>query len=517
MLSIIKIYNSRFIGILLLISGLIVSNTVSILGVNFGLHPDEGVQLDLINAARASSRFYSSSFYNYPGLTNVIAHIAVLITNPGLIGNSIDVTPGQFYLQVRIIFIILSSLTCLWVFATLRTLGCNYNLSAIFGLLTIVSWQYSYHSRWIAPDLLLVQFLSLFIFVLTKAWNEEKKSWCYLAFAVSGLAASSKWQGSVAIFPAIFVLIETNTPSRRQIVRSIFVGIAIFAFVMVLVTPGIVVEFSKCLADINFERIHYSTSHGRWFGVLPYDVPSISNYLLRLARFVVYDLSSNVKIFSWLIFCLACMGMVREVQNRKKLTFTILISPVILLFTYALTNVFIVRNFLPFLPFITIFAGLGVKKTKIEHQWVFAVVMLLGFLWSISGNFMKAVDIRRGWEPVAVSELKSWVATHGHETFTFSPRVQEIMANSSGAETTGSVKCSQASQNLIFSTIEISRNNLTLRKWSGTQSGMFHIFGTSEVDFNFYSTWIWNEKFILLDPEHQRDFGVTCLNMNQGR
>ena len=501
----------------MLISGLVVSNTVSILGVNFGLHPDEGVQLDLINAARDSNRFYSSSFYNYPGLTNVIAHIAVLITNPGLLGNSIEVTPEQFYLQVRIIFIILSSLTCLWVFATLRNLGCNYNLSAIFGLLTIVSWQYSYHSRWIAPDLLLVQFLSLFIFVLTKAWNEEKNSWCYLAFAISGLVASSKWQGSVAVIPAILILIETSTQSRRQLVRSIFIGIAIFAFVMILVTPGIVVEFSKCLTDINFERIHYSTSHGRWFGALPYDVPSISNYLLRLARFIVYDLSSNVKIFSFLIFCVACMGMVSEVKNRRKLTFIILISPIILLFTYSLTNVFIVRNFLPFLPFIMIFAGLGVRKTKPELQCVIAAVMLLGILTSVSGNFMKAVDIRRGWEPVAVSELKRWVATHGHETFTFSPRVEEIMTDSLGAKTAGSVKCSQASRNLIFSSIEISSNNLTLRKWSGTESGVFRIFGTSEVDFNFYSTWIWNEKFILLDPEHQRDFGITCLNMNQRR
>src|SRR2546428_13803368 len=65
------------------------------------------------------------------------------------------------------------------------------------------SWEFAYHSRWIAPDAVMAQFLWLSLLCLVAGEISGTLSWFYLGAVAMGLAGGTKY--TAAFLLAFFV------------------------------------------------------------------------------------------------------------------------------------------------------------------------------------------------------------------------------------------------------------------------------------------------------------------------
>src|SRR5436309_3343424 len=102
-------------------------------------------------------------------------------------------------LRVRAIFLLLSSLSIVWLYCLNVVLGRSRIESFLAAAILSCSWEVAYHSRWIAPDAVMMQFglLSFLCVAAGAKWN--RVHWLYLGAAAVGLAAGTKYPGALIL------------------------------------------------------------------------------------------------------------------------------------------------------------------------------------------------------------------------------------------------------------------------------------------------------------------------------
>ena len=149
---------------------------------------------------------------------------------------------------MRKIFIIISIFAAFFVYISCRLLNIRFSFSILSSALVLSSFPIFYHSRWVAPDtLLMIAGISVLTIFLWAKKNINFKRITVLSI-ISGVALSAKYPGGIFL---IYPLIIANI-NKFSFKKNLYV-IFIFCLTFYLITPGSLIQFYKFYSDVNFE------------------------------------------------------------------------------------------------------------------------------------------------------------------------------------------------------------------------------------------------------------------------
>lgn len=508
-ISCVKSNNNRVPFVVLTLAFLI-SVIFGIKSIDFGYHWDEPLQRDLIASAFERNTWLPSGFYNYPSATYWISLGSLLVVSPIGVITRAGFDQSSFFLIARSVFLTLSLAGVFFIYLAVRKFAAEW-VAVSCALLYLASYQFFYHSRWIAPDAVLTMVFAVFIWVYCCAAESSRDRWSYLTYFVAAVAASTKWQGAVLLLPAVYLSLTRIDLRAKKFPKSLAFGLLTFVVTVLIITPGLVIEFHEVVRDIQFESNHYSTTHGSIFGVTPYDINNQIEYFSRMFDYVFLEMPSRYLIGSLSISIAAFFGVVILFKQNKKISIGLMMPVLVLIALLNSQVVFIVRNFLIFLPFILVFAGVALGNIRKDFvRNIFVALFLFISSFGLTSNLIEALEIGPNWEVVATEKIKSEITQHPDENYFLTAGARELLQSNGGNQIQNLVDCSSETVNVVMLASDLYGLKNPLKAWPANGNGDYKVFGQSEVDFDYYPTWAGNNRFIVISPEDQQRFGISC-------
>ena len=205
---------------------------------DFGYHWDEPwAQIRPLRSALEHDAMLPG-YYIYPGL-NTWLNLAALAPDYLASRDLVEATEGRPYLlRARKLRIVLTSLAILWAYGLVLALGRPVPEALLAASLMGSSWEVIYHSRWLAPDSVLMQFavLSVACAVVTER-RPHRTLWAVSAAIAAGLACGMKYPGGLVLLPVVLVVATRTGIGIRDRIRRLAVLGAAFASTYLLTTP----------------------------------------------------------------------------------------------------------------------------------------------------------------------------------------------------------------------------------------------------------------------------------------
>src|ERR1051326_3941738 len=158
------------------------------IGLDYGTHWDEGVAIDQVTRPLRDGIFLPGT-YHYPGMMFNIGTIALLPETIPFLARAAkeaplpknnqsyqDIVPTEkiapilsfaesqaFLLRLRAVFLLVTSLTGMWVFLAIRACKRSGWEAAGGAAVILTSWEIAYHARFVAPDAIQMQFVEIWL------------------------------------------------------------------------------------------------------------------------------------------------------------------------------------------------------------------------------------------------------------------------------------------------------------------------------------------------------------------
>jgi hypothetical protein len=491
-------------------------------GIDFGPHWDEGLQI--VGVRNCVDRLMLlPSIYNY-GSIYVLVGLAVLIAHhlgflPSFLHemrelhdeavSNIDgyqsvkefqrsaralLDSPRFILETRMVFFGLSSLTTLWVYLILRKLYPGRYLGALAAAAFLAcSWEFQYHSRFIAVDALLAMIVAAELLLLVHCWLAPTRRafllWYLAAAAGAGLAFTCKAPGLVALLAVVAV--PFILPSESALARRIGLAVlatAVAVAVAVMLQPSLVIDPLRnltVLARIAEEYAKTVSEHPNTTSGL---VDRVGSFLAWLWLAVPSPCLWISLIFSAIV--LFGLGCFVPSHRRLSLLGGVIVVPLLLMMVRL--PLMIVRNHLLVIPMLAIGFGLGLKTLhdrlgpRVLARWPLLLATVGLFLLNERWLLATALEIRdlsaeRIPQAAAVDLLLR------PEPVRLSPRVFDQLA----PRLSGSFQCRQggaADGSHPDAAILLQPED---HRWRSNVFGLCRRFyGPQAVNYDWYSTWI---------------------------
>ncbi len=371
--------------------GLLVAS--NLWSINFGWHWDE---ITLVNQVRRSIELGTPipDFYNYPSLSFGLMLVA-LLQSPGaaLSGDTAQtlqiVEENAYWHFARSLFLLVGSMAVVWTYALVLVWRRSWGLALLAASLLALSWEVSYHLRWIAPDGLLMAAGALTMLLTVAAWKFPARGWLLWGAAfVAGLAVGSKYPGGLLIVPALVVAVRRwwGRPLTFWAGRLVGFGV-VFVGAYLLTTPGTLLNFPAFWADVTHEIYHYGEL-GQGYYTVDDGLPHLGQLLAYLglvafSRWVPIALAFAV---------LALVGAVALLREDWPLGVVFLIFPVSYVLYFSTQSVMYVRNMLVVLPYLAVLAAMGagavwaaLRARPLRYGWagLLAALLLANAGWQL--------------------------------------------------------------------------------------------------------------------------------------
>jgi len=460
---------------------------IGICTVHVVQHWDEAKLVDSVIEQYSHGRFLPI-WYNYPSVIFYITYIDYFFWQI-CFKNII----GDFNIFNRMVFYCLSTLPALFIFNTFRRKGLEW-IGLITAIIFMGSWEFHYHSRWVAPDTILALFATASICYLLKG---NLKSYIF-ASVMAGIAFSTKYTAGIFILPVILLmLMDSKTRSFKNIAFAMFLFIVTF-FVC---NPGIILEWAKASQDILFEQQHYAKGHNNY---------TVDSFALHLKRNILYLLailpSKNIVlgICISLFIPLGLFALIRE--KRFVWIYTGIIACCFLLYLSS-QKVMFVRNLIVWWPIICILAGysmcyLYIKIAKF-NKIIVTAFLIMGLL-SLSFVIRTDIKLLQSNEYTPVENFVKYKNSNPHKKIWTSPVVRSWL--------------SKIKQDYIE--IDGPKENaeyFVLYLWEAQQwklpaneyGWLIRTFGSEDINISYYPTYPGNQKIIMVkNPNILLDAGI---------
>jgi Dolichyl-phosphate-mannose-protein mannosyltransferase len=428
-----------------------------------------------------------------------------------------------FILRARVLVMLVSSLGGVWVFLSLRAsdLARPALAAALGGSVYILSWEFGYHARWLAPDLILTQFVALFVFFLAKAERAEKsRGWLTSAAVAAGLATATKYTAG-GLVPALwlYVLLRGRC-SRRALLATMARHTAVAVGVFVAITPGTLLEPLRFATDVLFVMHHYARSHGIFYGVSPYDIDSHWLYLVRLWEYFSFAMLSPQPVIAAVLAAVSILGLVPSWYRSKPLTAALGFLIVFYSIFFSRQGVFIVRNFLMLLPVFAYLAGVGLDAL-IDREFKMpvggprqaailatSVALAIAFGWNAWQQVAFGRSIANAQREPLVRLVTEYLEQHPSVRTALSPCLAADLS-ATGAPLPANVTEPSRALRYIFRMSELTPSNAHLAFWPATRHDTFDWIGPREVNLNYYPTWSGADHAIILNIDAAEHMGVV--------
>lgn len=492
---------------------------IGAVGVDFGTHWDEWYHTDgVADCITRLSLYPKGVSYGGPyftlGFPVVLAHewrhLAGLVGDLGTQGLRTDpasypslvqfkasalslVSSRPYLLQVRQVFLGLSSLAPLWMFlaarrAWPRRTGPALGAAAFMAL----SWELGYHARWVAVDALLAQVAALELFLFVGTWRAASSGqvsrWYTGTAVAAGAVFGCKLTGVFGVLPVILSALLLPAPWRpgRRLALLLW-GAVCFVVTAFVLSPEVFLEPVKLLFAVRGGNADY----GNVSPADPYYVTR-AEHVGRLLVWLGGAVPSPFPVVALGFSAIALAGLaslLRRPQDRR-MTLVWLSFPVGFVSVFGRNHLLLVRQYLMCIPVLAFWFARGLMATSDFLRprwrplgWAFAALVVGGMLanatfeaeraWTItrdSGarvNAAAAADLLRSLKPVRMSQTildrlrpylgAAYVCRPGNPT---DRRVEHVLA--AWGE----------------------------YAWKANRLGNFrHAYGAAEVNPDYYATW----------------------------
>lgn len=452
--------------------------------------------------------------YNYPSFGYWLTLLATL---PEVIGAWIgghdvsdhvipQIYEQPFRLRLRAIFMIVSSLALVWMYAlVLRWRGSRAE-ALLAACLLGFSWEFAYHARWIAPDALLVQFAALTLMALFFAVHAaDGRRWLYVAAVAAGLGCGTKYPGGLLLAPlGVATLMVTSRlgsgaslqTRALQLVKTSAIILALFAGLFLVTTPGVLFEYPMFRANVDYEVEHY-----RVYGHVPHTVEKGVGHAMRMLTYFGNHFLSPWSVLAWIGTTLAAVGVYAIGRERPALAAMVLIFPVLHIAYMSTMVVFIVRNVIVDAPF---FVLLACRGASFIHGKLPSGAARLGFA-GVGVALLAANALFLGWAAErtrhrsldrSLEELAEHVAASPDEVFSLSPSVREGLERIGALDGLANVAL-PAEDHTHFATLAIECGS-AIMTWQIGPHGI-EWFGPYEINFEYYPTaWSYEQRVLVV-------------------
>ena len=501
------------------------------IGIDFGQHWDESIHYNSIIQAR-QSHVLLPRWYHYPSMIFWLSFTSIADKLFPIFYSTIKAEASDFnffILRARTLSMLLSSLGAFWIFLALRCsdLARPALAAALGGSIYLLSWEFGYHARWLAPDLITAQFVALFVFFVAKAEREKSPdSWLTAAAVAAGLATATKYTAG-GLVPALWLY----TFLRKRDIGGAFRGMiarqtAIAVGVYILITPGTLLDPIVFAHDVIYEIHHYATGHGSIYGVTPADIHGFWHYLGRLWEYLVLAMLSPQPFIAAALAAASILGFVSGWRLSRPLTVTLGFLIVFYSIFFSRQVVFIVRNFLILLPVFAYFGGAGfdalidrVVKMPVGRTRQAAILATgmalasaLGWnAWQQVAFGRSIVDAQR--QPL-VRQIAEYLAHHSSVRVALSPSLTVDLISAGEPLPANVTELSRANE-FIFRASELPRD-AHLTSWPATQHNTFDWIGPREVNLNYYNVGCGADHAFILNMTAAERMGVIAV-LSQAR
>jgi hypothetical protein len=480
-------------------------------GVDFGeTHWDEPTSLMETSYLLKTGRPLPRNYVHPTGLYMLMVATAL----PEAVGDvDIATVYVSYLLRARTVLILLSSTTVLAAaLMAWRRRGSWWEAALAAGIVA-GSFELSSHSRFATPDGLLTALVAWSL--CAAMWSTSRPKLLFVAAALAGFAAGTKYTGVIVLGPALVLAIAR--PHRLKRVVGV-VGVAFVAFVVT--TPGFLVEPGQVIGAFRYQSAIYAN------GFYGYAVGGPVEQAAAMGRFLATALSSSLPWASVLwALCAAVGGImaVRALQTPSRLADVAnlaALAPVVLvvswLTVFLAQRTFIARNFIPLVSPIAVLAaaGFGATLERVKRPWLsLAAAGLAG-----SACVASLIDLHQAASTIedrktdrAVRELAAFVDQHHDERFLTSPFVIRSLRDFDGLARPNLVPppFEEADRLIAF-----PEDLLPIPRWGGSDPFLAEfVFGPREINWNLYPTWPDPPRVVVMSLEKARRIGAH-LNLD---
>ena len=486
------------------------------MGIDFGYHWDENQQFILVRNSLETGIFLPG-WYKYPSVTywlslsGTLPHavLAWPLVNgdwQATFAHLIQVTKTpSFLLQVRTLFLLITMLSIIWVYLQPLVRGDSRLEGLLAAALLGFSWEIAYHARWIAPDTILMQFGALtLLFAALSIQQPQNKSWLYLAAAAAGLACSTKYPGGLLIVPVMIVAYSNN----RKIISFIPVFI-IFTITYLAFTPGTLLEPIRFIKSVGYELRHYSSGFSEQ--VISPGVP----HLGRMLNYLLQVLFSHFRPIAWIFSLLSFVGAYAFFKTSRTHFLLLTIFPTLCLLYFSTQTVMRARNLLVLAPYLALLSAHGaqhiwerLKQPKLRSVWFTFVtaIVVINAIWLVYAAWsIQARDNER-----FTAAMVEYVRKKPNNDFWASEEIWRQVGKLE-TELPDNLRHFPVSGGgyLVFYASEGMENP---NDWPGNRPGLAtRIFGTWEVNFDYYPRWAGEDRILIMPIEKARQIGIQLV------
>ncbi len=487
----------------------------SLAGLDFGWHWDEDwVLAPLADAVRRHS--FLPGRYLRPSLCFDLAFAALIPTAlrsawlhgvAGSAGRLAEVCmSSSFRLGLRAVF---AAVSCAGVFAVYKLAldlvedgACAALAAALFAL----SWEFGYHSRWIAPDALMTALAAASMaFAFAKDAGPRGRPW---AAAAAGLACGAKYTAGLLMAPILWSYLSEPAGRRRDAGREPGILWLVFGGVYLLTTPGTVLEPAAFMGALSAQRAAYAGVGELGYAyVVPAGVPHFHLIVDYLSR----ALFSRYADVSLALFALVPVGAWSLLRREPRRGAAFLSFPVLYVAAFGLSRLMIVRNLLILLPFLAVLAAAGAREIHARafagKAYRLAWPALLAGLLAVEAAWLAAaawsVYARRRMDYAV--DLADFVDSRPATTFRLSPlAVARLAAEDEKSRNNISLVDSSGETLAAFFISEAKDEELPANRLSD----VIDWFGPADVNPVYYPTWRANNHILVVPIDVARRLGV---------
>lgn len=498
--------------------------------INFFLARDFGFQWDEWTSMNPAVKFVKTGkflpgTYLYPSFCYDLALVGLvydvvkyILSAPSelSLGQFLEanIQTPDFHLRTRFLFALFSSLTIVWTGLLVKlwkkSLTEALFVSAALGL----SWEVFYHSLWIVPNTIMMQWAALTILLLYLFHTRRAIRWLYLSSGCAGLATGTKYQCGMLLLPIYLEIAQSYLPGGQKLPNSIrhsFMVALIFGVTYLITTPGTLLESDVFLSDLRTAITVYRNGHVGHTVSLGWEHFYLTIQYFAVALFSWY---SSISMF---LFSLCLIGSFR-VGRDLRWAIVFLSFPAVYIAYFVFTQrVLHVRNLMVLVPFLAVLAGNGWQLVnsfiarKIRRPFVgrlFNLFVLGAFLINAQWIMYSTQTIQSRQSTDYLAQLIDYIKANPDKKFLLSKEAQtklkERNALSMLSNFTSDIH--DAPDLAVLYTYEVDWT-----RWKCNTPDYFVTwFGPYELNLNYYPTWNGqrNVKILVMLPEKTQSLGI---------
>jgi 4-amino-4-deoxy-L-arabinose transferase-like glycosyltransferase len=409
-----------------------------------------------------------------------------------------------YLLRVRAAYVVVSALAVLWVYLTVLVWG-GPPMQAVFAAALVgTSWEIAYHSRWIACDCVLMQFAALTTLASSLVvCRRNGANWLIPAAIAAGLGAATKYTGGTLLIPVLIAAyaVRGRLPAGKTAIGMIVKILVSFSVTFLVITPGTVLQPTQFLADLRFQYAHYKYAGHRHYTV----VPGL-DHGLRILEYMGMVVFSHYAVIATFLFLLAIFGVYALLRKSGLPALVVIAYPIVSLGFMSTQRVMIVRNDLAAVPAVAVLSSFGlawlyerlkVRPLRLGLTCLIVAALFTNEAWLI---WTGQTVVDRQTDRFA-RQAADHVRLNPDTKFYLSPRVRSLLQSHGAIDLPNVVRDPARSKIALVCAFEGDPEKIGRgRVWPGNVRDLtLGWFGPYEVNWEYYTDWIGNDRIVILD------------------